>query len=330
MISNVSCPTQACWIRTALPVRIPNPPTSPTESFGDILSQYEQSHSHKPEEGGKGLEGTVIAVSGESVFLDIGYKIEGIIPLAEFQSAGETVKPGDKLPVSIKGRDPGRLLRAVAPQGGAAQGLVVAGEGVRRQSAPSRRDHGGGEGRVERGRGRARLHAGFAQRRQGRGRDGEAGRPGDPLPHHQAGRGRRRRGGGPPRGAGRGRARRQGAPLHRSQGRRDGARHGAQPDRLRRLRGHRRRGRAAARGRHFLGPRQQAGRRADRGPAGGGQGAEGGCRQAAHLARHEAASAASVGPGGREIQGRRPGARARSRAWPISARSWSWRRASKG
>ena len=47
----------------------------------------------------------MIAVSGESVFLDIGYKIEGIIPLAEFQAAGETVKPGDKMPVSIKGRD---------------------------------------------------------------------------------------------------------------------------------------------------------------------------------------------------------------------------------
>ena len=76
------------------------------ESFGDILSQYEQSHSHKPDEGGKGLEGTVIAISGESVFLDIGYKIEGILPVAEFQAAGDSVKPGDKMPVSIKGRDP--------------------------------------------------------------------------------------------------------------------------------------------------------------------------------------------------------------------------------
>ena len=76
------------------------------ESFGDILSQYEQSHTHKPDEGGRGLEGTVIAISGESVFLDIGYKIEGIIPVAEFQAAGDSVKPGDKMPVSIKGRDP--------------------------------------------------------------------------------------------------------------------------------------------------------------------------------------------------------------------------------
>ncbi len=82
-------------------------PTKETnQSFGDILSQYEQTHSHRAEQGRAGLEGTVIAVSAESVFLDIGFKIEGIIPLAEFQAAGEKVKPGDKIPVSIKGRDP--------------------------------------------------------------------------------------------------------------------------------------------------------------------------------------------------------------------------------
>ena len=59
----------------------PNSPTN-NESFGDILSQYEQSHSHRvaEKEGGRGLEGTVIAVTGDQVFLDIGYKIEGIIP----------------------------------------------------------------------------------------------------------------------------------------------------------------------------------------------------------------------------------------------------------
>jgi small subunit ribosomal protein S1 len=77
---------------------------TPDESFGDILSQYEQSHTHKPDEGAKGLEGTVVSVTAESVFVDIGYKTEGIIPLADFVNAGEPVKVGDKLPVSIKGR----------------------------------------------------------------------------------------------------------------------------------------------------------------------------------------------------------------------------------
>src|SRR5271166_4422981 len=84
----------------------PQPTPEPDESFADILSQYEQSHSHRAEDGSKQLEGTVIAVSAESVFLDIGYKSEGILPLSAFQSAGEAVKPGDKFLVSVKGRDP--------------------------------------------------------------------------------------------------------------------------------------------------------------------------------------------------------------------------------
>jgi len=84
----------------------PIPAAEPTESFEDILSQYEKTHSRKKEGGGKQLEGTVIAVSAESVFFDIGFKTEGIMPLAAFQSSGQAVKPGDKMPVSVKGRDP--------------------------------------------------------------------------------------------------------------------------------------------------------------------------------------------------------------------------------
>src|SRR5580700_7828711 len=75
------------------------------ESFGDLLSQYDKSHSRKTADGGKQLLGTVIVVTGDSVFLDIGFKSEGILPLAALQGAGEVVKPGDKLPVSVKGRD---------------------------------------------------------------------------------------------------------------------------------------------------------------------------------------------------------------------------------
>jgi small subunit ribosomal protein S1 len=79
--------------------------TETAEAFGEMLSQYEKSHSRKTEDGGKQLVGTVIVVSGDSVFLDIGFKSEGILPLAALQ-AGESTKPGDKFPVSVKGRDP--------------------------------------------------------------------------------------------------------------------------------------------------------------------------------------------------------------------------------
>ena len=75
-----------------------------TESFDELLSQYEHTHSRKPEQGQKGLEGTVVAITADSVLLDIGFKTEGILPLSAFP--GEPPKPGDKLPVTIKGRDP--------------------------------------------------------------------------------------------------------------------------------------------------------------------------------------------------------------------------------
>ena len=84
-------------------------PTMPEhgENFADILSQYEHSHTHKPEAGGQGFTGTVVAVSPEQVFVDIGHKIEGVMPVAEFKDASGTVsvRVGDQFPVSIKGRN---------------------------------------------------------------------------------------------------------------------------------------------------------------------------------------------------------------------------------
>jgi len=77
----------------------------PGESFADILSQYEQTRSHAGE-AHRGVDGTVVAVTAESVLVDIGFKTEGILPIADFTTAGETVKRGDKVAVSIKGRDP--------------------------------------------------------------------------------------------------------------------------------------------------------------------------------------------------------------------------------
>ena len=83
-----------------------NPQTQPasenTESFGKILSEFQKSHSRRAE-GGKQLEGTVISITAEAVFFDIGFKSEGILPLTALQ--GETLKPGDKALVTVKGRD---------------------------------------------------------------------------------------------------------------------------------------------------------------------------------------------------------------------------------
>src|ERR1700748_192415 len=75
------------------------------ESFDAIFQEYEQTHARHAEAGSRQIEGTVIAVSADSVFVDIGYKTEGVLPLAIFQSGNETVKPGDLLLVSVKGRN---------------------------------------------------------------------------------------------------------------------------------------------------------------------------------------------------------------------------------
>src|SRR5438309_5263717 len=79
-------------------------PSELNESFGSILSQFERSHTAKAAEGLR--EGTVVSVSADSVFVDIGFKTEGVLPLSECQN-DSAVKPGDKLQVTIKGREVG-------------------------------------------------------------------------------------------------------------------------------------------------------------------------------------------------------------------------------
>ena len=49
------------------------------ESFGSILSQFERNHTTKPVEGLR--EGTVVSISPDSIFVDIGFKTEGVLPL---------------------------------------------------------------------------------------------------------------------------------------------------------------------------------------------------------------------------------------------------------
>jgi small subunit ribosomal protein S1 len=78
----------------------PNVPDSPEASpadtsFGDILTQFEQAHHA----GGERVEGTVVSVTPDGVFVDIGRKMDGMLPPAP------ELKPGTKVIVSIRGRD---------------------------------------------------------------------------------------------------------------------------------------------------------------------------------------------------------------------------------
>ncbi|MGA2726413.1 MAG: 30S ribosomal protein S1 [Terracidiphilus sp.] len=80
-------------------------PAEPIENFADILSDFERSHTHKPASGARQLEGTVVSLSADQVFLDIGYKTEGVLLRSAFESNADAVKPGDKFPVSVTGRN---------------------------------------------------------------------------------------------------------------------------------------------------------------------------------------------------------------------------------
>src|SRR4051812_7381794 len=66
-------------------------------SFGDILSQFE--HDHRT--GGERVEGTVVSVTPDGVFVDIGRKNDGVLPL----DPAVAWQPGIKVVVSIRGRD---------------------------------------------------------------------------------------------------------------------------------------------------------------------------------------------------------------------------------
>jgi small subunit ribosomal protein S1 len=93
----------------ALPAAAASSPddAAPTgdNSFADILSEFEQQH-HGPGPG-QALEGTVISITADSVFVDIGRKMEGVLPVDLFRdsSGAMTAKAGQKLLVSVTGRD---------------------------------------------------------------------------------------------------------------------------------------------------------------------------------------------------------------------------------
>jgi small subunit ribosomal protein S1 len=82
-----------------------SPAEVPDESFADLLAQFEHTHSHQAEGGTKQLQGTVVSFDAEFVYLDIGYKSEGILPRGAFENNADAVAVGDTFPVSVKGRN---------------------------------------------------------------------------------------------------------------------------------------------------------------------------------------------------------------------------------
>src|SRR6185312_2155231 len=75
-------------------------PSAAAESFDALFAEYEREHARKPEDGGRQIEGTVISANAEQVFVDIGFKVEGVLSVSET----EPLAVGDRVLVSVKGR----------------------------------------------------------------------------------------------------------------------------------------------------------------------------------------------------------------------------------
>ena len=81
-------------------IRKPTMPAEKSAAFAEFLKQQAsvQDSQFKP---GSIIEGTVSAVKGDDVFVDIGYKSEGVVSLDEFADK-QAVKPGLKFQVMLR------------------------------------------------------------------------------------------------------------------------------------------------------------------------------------------------------------------------------------
>jgi small subunit ribosomal protein S1 len=89
------------------PEPAPEPPRENLLSFAEVFAEYEKSHK-KPshQQGGPTqIEARVISLTADQVFLDVGYKIEGVLPRSAFDNNAAKVAPGQTFTVSITGRN---------------------------------------------------------------------------------------------------------------------------------------------------------------------------------------------------------------------------------
>ncbi len=78
---------------------------SDENSFADILSAFEQRHHGSAP--GQAIEGRVVSISPDAIFVDIGRKMDGVLPADPYRDASGklSLQVGDKLLVSITGTD---------------------------------------------------------------------------------------------------------------------------------------------------------------------------------------------------------------------------------
>jgi small subunit ribosomal protein S1 len=77
------------------------------EDFASLLRADDQARASAVDRssGSKQIDATVVTVSNDTVYLDISYKTEGILPLTAFSRDDKAPEPGDRVRVTVKGRD---------------------------------------------------------------------------------------------------------------------------------------------------------------------------------------------------------------------------------
>lgn len=81
-------------------------PVETTEDFAALLRENDLARANAVDRSGgsKQIDATVVSVTADSVYLDIGYKTEGVLPLSSFAAHEKAVEPGDIVRVTVKGR----------------------------------------------------------------------------------------------------------------------------------------------------------------------------------------------------------------------------------
>ncbi len=84
-----------------------HPEQDDNQDFASLLRENDLARATAVDRtgGSKQIDATVVAVSNDTVFLDIGYKTEGTLPLSAFAKDEKAVEPGDRVRVTVKGRD---------------------------------------------------------------------------------------------------------------------------------------------------------------------------------------------------------------------------------
>ena len=82
-------------------IRKPTAPAAKSTVFAEFLQTQQAAAQNQQFKSGSIIEGTVSAVKGDDVFVDIGYKSEGVVALSEFADK-EAVKAGLKFQVMLR------------------------------------------------------------------------------------------------------------------------------------------------------------------------------------------------------------------------------------